>query len=77
MKTTGTCCHPDFARNSMPIDNNLAAIGKFDLENTSGNQFKIDLGRTTLKSILNPRQSGIGNLVEFLVFHRVLPFLFC
>ena len=65
--------YPDLAGNTMAIDDDLAAIGKLDLEHPTRRQLKIDVGVARFQRRLDPGQHSVGQLVEFLVIHRVLP----
>ena len=62
--------HPDFLGDRMPIDNDLAVIGKLDFQHATSAQFEIQIGLARLQRSLDPGQHLVGQAVEILVIHR-------
>ena len=77
MKSSGTRSHPHFLGRAVPINDNLAAIGKLDLEHTGTGHYKIQIGPTGIQSGFNPFQRRFRKRIEFALIHPVLPFFIC
>lgn len=60
---------PDFPGHPMAIDDDLASIGKFNLQDATRCQFEIEISIAALQTSLDADQRSIRQRVEFGVVH--------
>lgn len=77
MKPARASGYPHLLRRTMTVNDNPAAVGKLDFENTGADHRKIQIGATGFQSGLNPGQRCIGKRIEIAIVHPVLPFSIC
>ena len=58
----------------MAVDDDLAAVGKLDLEDAGTDHGKIEVGAARFETGLNPLERRLGKDIEFAIIHPVLPF---
>src|SRR5437867_6383075 len=70
MVASRPCCDPDLTRCRVAIDDNAAAVGKFELQYARVPRLAVAIGPAFLHGPRNPLQHRIGQAVEFARGHR-------
>jgi hypothetical protein len=73
MEAAASGGNPDLLRGVVSIDDDLAAVGELDFEDAVADHLKVEIGAATFQPGFDLPGTRIGERVEFLVIHPVLP----